>query len=564
MTNRLAGSISPYLLQHQDNPVDWWPWCDEAFAQARRLDRPVLLSVGYAACHWCHVMAHESFEDRATAEIMNTGFVNIKVDREERPDVDAVYLKATQALTGHGGWPMTVFLTPDGQPFYAGTYFPPQPAEGTLSFTQVLSAIDQAWHEQRGDLLAAGRRVCVTLAARGLPTRGSPLGDHELAGLVAAAVTTLTGQEDDSYAGFGGAPKFPPSMDLEFLLRHAATDAATAGQARELAGRTLRVMAHSGLYDQIDGGFARYAVDRAWVVPHFEKMLYDNAMLARVYLHWWRLVGEPTGARIALETCEWMMSAVGPAGRWVRVVLGRRHQRARRLRHGARRRGVQLCLDAWPTGRGSRPGRRPLGRRPAARHRAWDLRTRQLDRCNWAVTSGPTRSRPSLALGPRAAAGGQRPPSAAGARRQDRGRLERSGDRGARGDRCARWTGPTSWPRPSVRPTCSSPSTLSPISPAPDHGCGESAVTGWRSTLPACWRTTGTSPRGCWCSTVITGIRRGSLRRCLARHRRWHTSSIMAAVRSTTPRTTPPTAPCSLSPGRRTPRTMPTPAVPAR
>ena len=286
-------------------------WGAEAFAEAERRDVPVFLSVGYAACHWCHVMAHESFEDPATAAIMNAGFVNVKVDREERPDVDAVYMTATQALTGHGGWPMTVFLTPEGRPFYAGTYFPPRPASGRPSFGQVLEAIGQVWHEQREELLAAGARISAALADRGLPTTGGPVADGELAAMLSTAVTALAGQEDAPYGGFGGAPKFPPALNLEFLVRHAATDAGTAAQARDLAGRTLGTMAHSGLYDQVAGGFARYAVDRKWVVPHFEKMLYDNALLARVYLHWWRVTGDPTGARIALETCDWMVAALG-------------------------------------------------------------------------------------------------------------------------------------------------------------------------------------------------------------------------------------------------------------
>ena len=310
--NRLAGSTSPYLLQHQDNPVDWWPWGDDAFAEAKRRDVPVLLSVGYAACHWCHVMAHESFEDDATAALMNAGFVNVKVDREERPDVDAVYMSATQALTGHGGWPMTVFLTPAGQPFYAGTYFPPRPMRGTPAFTQVLTAIRQAWSDQRAELEQAGGRISAALASRGLPTSGPAAADEQLRRTTSSAVAALADDEDKQFGGFGGAPKFPPSMDLEFLLRHAATDSdPSASTARELAGRTLTAMARSGMYDQLAGGFARYSVDAAWVVPHFEKMLYDNALLARVYLHWWRLTGEPTGARIALETCDWMLAALG-------------------------------------------------------------------------------------------------------------------------------------------------------------------------------------------------------------------------------------------------------------
>jgi uncharacterized protein YyaL (SSP411 family) len=320
MANRLAEATSPYLLQHKDNPVDWREWGDEAFEEARRRDVPVLLSVGYAACHWCHVMAHESFEDAAVATLMNESFVNIKVDREERPDVDAVYMSATQALTGQGGWPMTVFLTPEGRPFYAGTYFPPAPRSGIPSFPQVLSAITQAWHAQRDEVEAAGGRISTALAGR---LAGASAAPDDAA--LTAAVHTLAADEDAEHGGFGGAPKFPPSMNLEQLLRHAARrrleagndddgvatfDAGSGAVALGLAGRTLHAMARSGMYDQLAGGFARYAVDAAWVVPHFEKMLYDNAQLARGYLHWRRLTGEPTGARIALETCDWMVAAL--------------------------------------------------------------------------------------------------------------------------------------------------------------------------------------------------------------------------------------------------------------
>jgi hypothetical protein len=332
LTNRLGAATSPYLQQHRDNPVAWQEWGDEAFEAARRLDRPVLLSVGYAACHWCHVMAHESFEDPAVAELMNEHYVNVKVDREERPDVDAVYMGATQALTGHGGWPMTVFLTPQGRPFYAGTYFPPAPRHGMPSFPQLLTAIAEAWRTQRGEVEDAGSRIAAALSGRLATGSGAP--DDAL---LTAAVQALAADEDTEHGGFGGAPKFPPSANLEQLLRHAARrrleatpddgpaggtdssggtvdvtafEAGSGALALGLAERTLRPMAASGMYDQLAGGFARYAVDAAWVVPHFEKMLYDNAQLARVYLHWWRLTGDPTGARIALETCDWMVAAL--------------------------------------------------------------------------------------------------------------------------------------------------------------------------------------------------------------------------------------------------------------
>jgi len=314
MPNRLAAETSPYLLQHAQNPVEWWPWGPEAFAEAQRLDRPVLLSIGYAACHWCHVMAHESFEDDATAAAMNADFVCIKVDREERPDVDAVFMQATTALTGQGGWPMTVFLTPDGRPFYAGTYYPPQPRHGLPSFGQLLASIAETWRERRGEVVDAGQRIAEGLAARAQPTDGQPPDADDLA----RAVRAIAREHDTENGGFGGAPKFPPSMVLEWLLRHAARVGVddpdgTGSLALQMASDTLRRMAFSGMYDQVDGGFARYAVDARWVVPHFEKMLYDNALLARVYLHWWRLTGDPLGRRIALETCDWMLRGLGTA-----------------------------------------------------------------------------------------------------------------------------------------------------------------------------------------------------------------------------------------------------------
>ncbi|QXJ24429.1 thioredoxin domain-containing protein [Actinomadura graeca] len=294
--NRLKDATSPYLLQHAGNPVDWWEWGDEAFAEARRRDAPVLLSVGYAACHWCHVMAHQSFEDGETARVMNELFVNIKVDREERPDIDAVYMEATQAMTGQGGWPMTVFMTPEGHPFYCGTYFPrPQ-------FRALLQAVDKAWKEQRDEVVGQGRQVVAALTSRGsaLAGDGAP-GEEQLA----HAVRVLAGSYDAARGGFGGAPKFPPSMALEFLLRHNARTGDP--EALAMAGHTLEAMARGGMYDQLGGGFARYSVDAEWVVPHFEKMLYDNALLARVYAHWWRLTGTPFARRVALETCDWML-----------------------------------------------------------------------------------------------------------------------------------------------------------------------------------------------------------------------------------------------------------------
>ncbi|MDT7536571.1 MAG: uncharacterized protein QOI82_156 [Actinomycetota bacterium] len=299
MTNRLAASTSPYLQQHQDNPVDWWEWSPEAFAEAVRRDVPVLLSIGYAACHWCHVMAHESFEDDATAAYMNEHFVNIKVDREERPDVDAVYMEAVQAMTGHGGWPMTSFLTPKGEPFFCGTYWPNEPKHGMPSFREVLESVARTWQERRAEVLDAGADV-VRRLSESAPSGGSAAVTSELLDQAAAS---LRSSYDDVAAGFGGAPKFPPSMALEFLLRHHAR----TGDGLDLVAGTCEAMARGGMYDQLAGGFARYSVDRHWVVPHFEKMLYDNALLLRVYLHWWRATGSDFARRVAIETGEFLL-----------------------------------------------------------------------------------------------------------------------------------------------------------------------------------------------------------------------------------------------------------------
>jgi uncharacterized protein YyaL (SSP411 family) len=315
MANRLKDATSPYLLQHADNPVDWWPWSDEAFEEARRRDVPVLLSVGYAACHWCHVMAHESFEDPDTAKLMNQRLVAIKVDREERPDVDDVYMTATQAMTGQGGWPMTVFMTADREPFYCGTYFP------RANFQRLIEAITTAWADDRDQVQEQATHVAGALAsnaaatARTLREGAGPLAAladlddgaarQALAELTATAVAGLAEDFDPVNAGFGQAPKFPPSMVLEFLLRH--YEQTGDEQAHQLAGQTLEAMARGGMYDQLGGGFARYSVDEAWVVPHFEKMLYDNALLARVYVHLWRRTGSELARRVAEQTCDWMV-----------------------------------------------------------------------------------------------------------------------------------------------------------------------------------------------------------------------------------------------------------------
>ncbi|MFN2538884.1 MAG: thioredoxin domain-containing protein [Mycobacteriales bacterium] len=298
MPNRLASETSPYLLQHAGNPVDWWPWGPEAFAEAERLDRPVLLSIGYAACHWCHVMAHESFEDEATAAFMNEKFVNVKVDREERPDVDAVYMEAVQAMTGHGGWPMTSFLTTKGEPFFCGTYWPREPRHGMPAFTEVLQSVAQTWETRRREVDEAGREVVERLA------RAMPQSDAVIdAGLLDKAFEQLSRSYDGIHGGFGSAPKFPPSMVLEFLIRRASR----TGEGMEKVAHTCEAMARGGMYDQLAGGFARYSVDEKWVVPHFEKMLYDNALLLRVYAHWYRATGSDVAARVARETAEFLL-----------------------------------------------------------------------------------------------------------------------------------------------------------------------------------------------------------------------------------------------------------------
>jgi uncharacterized protein YyaL (SSP411 family) len=298
MPNRLAGATSPYLLQHAENPVDWWEWSDAAFEEAAYRDVPVLLSVGYAACHWCHVMAHESFEDVATAGQINAGFVAVKVDREERPDIDAVYMAATQAMTGQGGWPMTCFLTPAGEPFHCGTYYP------TVHFRRLLAAVTQAWTDEGARVRSSAGQIAARLAdnaAAALPPAGL---DAEA---LEAAVQALAGEFDAVNGGFGGAPKFPPSMTLEFLLRH--HERTRSGQTLHLAAATAGRMARGGMYDQLAGGFARYSVDARWVVPHFEKMLYDNALLLRVYAHLARIAGPHAtlARRVAEETAEFLL-----------------------------------------------------------------------------------------------------------------------------------------------------------------------------------------------------------------------------------------------------------------
>lgn len=310
MTNRLASATSPYLLQHAENPVHWWQWGSEAFAEAKRRDVPIFLSIGYAACHWCHVMAHESFEDEGVAELLNAGFVSVKVDREERPDVDAVYMDATVAMTGHGGWPMTCLLTPEGEPFWCGTYLP------RAQLAQLLTAIRTAWEQRRDEVRASGAAV---VAALQQAQSRADVSQHLDEDLLAGAVATLTRSFDQVNGGFGTAPKFPPSMVLEFLARHHARTGSTS--AWRMLAQTASAMARGGLFDQVGGGFARYAVDEAWVVPHFEKMLYDNALLLRVYAHLWQEAGSEPGSehgsepgtrelaeRVASQTAEFLLT----------------------------------------------------------------------------------------------------------------------------------------------------------------------------------------------------------------------------------------------------------------
>jgi uncharacterized protein YyaL (SSP411 family) len=295
VANRLANETSPYLLQHKDNPVDWQPWDESALEQARAEDRPILVSIGYSACHWCHVMERESFEDPEVARLMNERFVCIKVDREERPDVDAIYMEAVQAMTGHGGWPLNAFLTPEGVPFYAGTYFPPQPRQGMPSWSQVVQGVHEAFESQRDEVAEAARRMVDRLGATA--QMEAPDADLDPASLD-AAVAALRRTYDGEHGGWGGAPKFPAASVIDFLL---------ARGEREMALATLRKMASGGIYDQVAGGFARYSVDRQWVVPHFEKMLYDNALLARAYLHAFQITGEPLFERVTTETLDWAL-----------------------------------------------------------------------------------------------------------------------------------------------------------------------------------------------------------------------------------------------------------------
>ena len=314
MPNHVINETSPYLLQHADNPVEWYPWGAEALQKARDEDKPIFLSIGYSACHWCHVMAHESFEDDGLAAILNKYFVNVKVDREERPDLDQIYMSAVQALTGGGGWPMSVFLTPEGHPFYGGTYFPPKPRYGMPSFTQVLYAIVDAWQDRREELLGAGQKLVSAIQRQGQADAGPTTGDTELGKeTLDSAFRALQQSFDRANGGWGQAPKFPQPMVLEFLLRyhHRTGDAS----ALDMVTSTLEAMARGGMYDQLGGGFHRYSVDDHWLVPHFERMLYDNAQLARVYLHAFQVTGTEFFRNIVEEILDYIVrEMLDPAG----------------------------------------------------------------------------------------------------------------------------------------------------------------------------------------------------------------------------------------------------------
>ncbi len=349
MVNRLAGETSPYLLQHAHNPVDWFPWGPDALARAKLLDRPIFLSIGYAACHWCHVMERESFEHEPTARYLNDHFVSVKVDREERPDLDQVYMAAVQAMTGGGGWPMSVFLTPDGRPFYGGTYFPDEPRHGMPSFRQVLEGVDRAWRADRAGVEAAGGRLVASLVEANRSDVGS---EDPTTSLLEAATAAIEAGFDASNGGWGRAPKFPQPMTIEFLLRrHVAT-----GDDRPLAiaRRSLDAMADGGLHDQLGGGFHRYSTDAEWLVPHFEQMLYDNAQLARAYVHAWALTGDARYRAVATGTLDYML-------RELRTPDG-----AFAASQDADTEGIEGLTFTW---RARRDLRCPRRRRPAVRGR---------------------------------------------------------------------------------------------------------------------------------------------------------------------------------------------------
>ena len=465
--NTLSEATSPYLRQHADNPVHWQQWTPEALAEAAARDVPILLSVGYAACHWCHVMAHESFEDDQVAAAMNDGFVNIKVDREERPDLDAVYMNATVALTGQGGWPMTCFLTPDGRPFFCGTYYPKP------NFLQLLAAVTETWRTRRGEVEEASDRIAGELRsmASGLPGGGPPVQPALCDHAVAAALQ----DEDVERGGFGGAPKFPPSALLEALLRtHERTGDILPLEAVE---RTCTAMARGGIYDQLAGGFARYSVDASWVVPHFEKMLYDNALLLRVYAHWARRTSNPLARKVADETARFMIDELGAGGMFTSSL-------------DADADGREGLTYVWTPAQLREVLGDDDGRWAAELFNVTEAGTFEHGSSVLQLPADPDdperfeRVRTALLAAPA-------DPAAARPRRQGRHRVERAGDHRARRGKCRARSGPnSSTPQPNARARSSTCMSWT-------AGCGVPASAAGSATARRSWRTTRRWPPVC-------------------------------------------------------------------
>ena len=438
MANRLARESSPYLLQHAENPVDWHPWGTEAFDEARRRDVPVLLSIGYSACHWCHVMERESFEDATTAELMNESFVSIKVDREERPDIDSVYMKAVQAMTGQGGWPLTAFLTSDGEPFFGGTYFPPEPRPNMPSFRQILESIRGAYGERREEIVRNAGELKALLEKSSAERSDGPVAQDGEAivglALLDHAFRFLASRFDAKHGGFGGAPKFPQPVTLEFALRVRARTGDP--DALEMVTQTLSAMARGGIHDHLAGGFHRYSVDARWLVPHFEKMLYDNALLGRLYLNAYQVTGDPELRRVAEGTLDHLLNGHARTRGGILLRVGRGF---------GGRRGDVLCVDAGGSARVARRGGgrsvHALLRRQRERqlrkkqHPPPSPRPRRRGQARGCQLRGFARAAPGREACP---VGGPKPPRAAFPRREDPCELERNGD-------------PEPWPRPAER-----------------------------------------------------------------------------------------------------------------